>query len=290
MATPPRIVLVPLAVLVSIVPFTFSSFVGRAGADTVSDCEAAFSSPSAAGLTSTTDPVERLAWTGQTVHLSAAWDPSAWDSLSSAGACVRLDDDAIDETLGTVQEAPANTGAFDHSFAIPEVDAGTRLCTRIRLAGEPAGDATEAVWVSKEHCYEVDHEVAEEETPPPDTTASTTTTSTTVPVAAPADSSSVPGGDTPAVESPETPAPVTPQGGGGPVDTPFDTAGAPAPDLGGPHGPVATTPDVAALLPATGYASMSLLRKGELFLFSGLGLLVLFGLPRRRRMAVRSGG
>ena len=279
----PRIAKVPLAVLVSIVPFTVSSFVGQAGADTASDCEAAFSSPAAAGLTYATDPPERLAWTGQTVRLSAGWDPSAWDSLTSAEACVRVND-VDDGNLGASNAAPANGGAFDHSFTIPEVDQGSRLCTRIRLAGDPAGDATEAVWVSKEHCFEVDHEV-EEETPP-DTTPppSSSTTTTTVPVSAPADASSTPGGDTPAVERPETPAPVTPQGGGGPADTPFDSAGSPAPGLGSP--PAGPGPDTAAavpLLPATGYASMSLLHKGELFLFSGLGLLVLCGLPRRRR-------
>jgi hypothetical protein len=282
MRNPPRIALVPLAVLVSIVPFTFSSFVGRAGADTTSDCETAFTSPAASGLTYATDPPERLAWTGQTVQLSAGWDPSAWDSLSSAEACVRVND-VDDGVLGTSKAAPANEGAFDHAFTIPEVDAGTRLCTRIRLAGDPAGDATEAVWVSKEHCYEVDHEVEEEETPP-DTTAppsSSSTTTTTVPVAAPAESTSTPGGETPAVESPEIPAPASSAGSGGPVDTPFDTAGSPAPDLGSPHA-APSTPEGVPLLPATGYASMSLLRRGELFLFSGLALLVLFGLPRRR--------
>jgi hypothetical protein len=275
---------VPLAVLISIIPFTVSSFVGQAGADTTSDCEAAFSAPVAAGLTYATDPPERLAWTGQTVRLSAGWDPSAWDSLSSAEACVRVND-VDDGVLGTSSATPANGGAFDHSFTIPEVDQGTRLCTRIRLSGDPAGDATDAVWVSKEHCYEVDHEL-EEETPPEDTpappTSSSSTTSTTVPVAAPAESQSTPGGDTPAAESPESPAPAGPAGSGGPAETPFDSAGSPAPGLGSPSAAPAT-PESIPMLPATGYASLSLLHKGELFLFSGLALLVLCGLPRRRR-------
>jgi hypothetical protein len=279
MRNPPRLFKVPLAVLISIVPFTGSAFVGPAGADTASDCEAAFSSPVAAGLTYATDPPTRLAWTGQTVSLSAGWDPSAWDSLSSAEACVRVND-VGDDVLGTAQTAPVNEGSFDHSFTVPEVDQGSRLCTRIRLAGDPAGEATEAVWVSKEHCFEVDHEV-EEETPPDTTPAPPppSTTTTSAPVAAPAGSSSIPGSDTPPVEGPEAAAPATPQGA---PDAPFDSAGSPSPDLGSPQGPPATSPESAPMLPATGYASMSLLQKGELSLFSGLALLVLFGLPRRR--------
>jgi hypothetical protein len=261
MRNPPRFASVPLAVLVSIVPFTFASFVGPAGADTASDCEAAFTSSPAAELTYTTDPVERLAWTGQTVHLSAGWDPSAWDSLTSAAACVRVDD-TFDDALGKVEAVPANGGAFDHSFAIPAVEQGTRLCTRMRLAGDPAGEATEGVWVSKTHCYEVDHEVAEEtpadDTTPPATEQPPSTTTTTAPVAAPA----------------------TSEGGGSPVATPFDSAGGPG---GAPVSSAPTTPEVIPLLPATGYASLRILHKGEALLFIGLGLLVLCGRPRRRR-------
>jgi hypothetical protein len=283
MRNPPRFALVSLAVLVWVVPFTFASFVGPAGADTAFDCESAFSSAPAAELTYTTDPVERLAWTGQTVRLSAGWDPSAWDSLTSAVACVRLDD-AFDDALGTSDAAPDNGGAFDHSFTIPEVAQGTRLCTRIRLAGDPAGEPTEAVWVSKMHCFEVDHDVAED-TPSEDTTPPPTT-STTVPTAAPAGASLTPGSDTPAVDSPQTPAPMAPEGGGGPVGTPFDSAGE-TPSPGAALPPSGTTPEYLPLLPATGYASMSLFHKGELCLFTGLALLVLCGLPRRRTQMSR---
>jgi hypothetical protein len=138
----PRIALVPLAVLVSTVPFTFSAFVGPAGADTATDCEAAFDGPTAGQLTYTTDPAVRLAYTGQTVGLYGAWDPAAWDNLTSATACVRLDDSVFDESLGVSEAAPDNSGAFSHSFVIPEETApGTRLCTKIRLAGDPAGEA-----------------------------------------------------------------------------------------------------------------------------------------------------
>ena len=44
------------------------------------------------------------------------------------------------------------------------------------------------------------------------------------------------------------------------------------------------TPGIVPLLPATGNgsASLTLYRGGTLFLFTGLALLVAFGLPRRR--------
>jgi hypothetical protein len=211
----------------------------------------------------------------------------AWDSLSSAVACVRLND-ALDDVLGTSEATPADDGAFDHSFTVPEdAPQGSVLCTRIRLAGDPVGAATEAVWVSKTHCFEVDHDV--DEVPPPDDSSSSTppvqpANSTPpgpapeTPVAAPATGSGSPDSGAPGIFSPE--------GGGSGPGTPFDTAeatssgpGAPAP--GGP-----TSPSLLPLLPATGFASTMLLRRGEACLFIGLALVALFGLPRRRRSTV----
>lgn len=275
---------VPLAVLISVVPFAFSGFAGPAGADTVADCEAAFGGGTSSGLTYTTDPAERLAYTGQTVRLSGSWDPAAWDSLSSAVACVRVDD-AFDEVLGASEAAPDNTGAFEHSFTIPEVDPGTRLCTKIRLAGDPAGEATDAVWVSKMHCFEVDHH--EEEAPPagddvaPTTAAPSTTTST---VPATAGASSTPGPDAPV--TPEVAAPVTPEAGGSPVGTPFDSAGdLPPSGSGAPRAAPTTPPESLPMLPATGYSSLDLLHRGELLFFTGLALMVLGRRPGRRQTA-----
>ncbi|MCA1844045.1 MAG: hypothetical protein LC792_12850 [Actinobacteria bacterium] len=277
----PRFALVPLAALLSALPLV--ALPTAAGADTASDCEAAFTTAPDSQLAYTTDPPERLAWVGQTVHLSAAWDPSAWDSLTSAVACVRLDD-TVDDALGTVQTAPANGGAFDHAFAIPDVEPGAVLCTRMRLAGDPAGEATEGVWVSKTHCFEVDHEVAEEtppdDTTPPETEQPSTTTTTTAPVASPAISQGTPG-DTPAVDTPANP-PASPEGGASPVETPFDSAAGPGTSPA-PAGP--TTPEALAELPATGYASLRLLHQGEALFFMGLGLLVLAGRRRRRTTA-----
>ena len=285
----PRFALVPLAVLVSTAPFALSSFVGPAVADTVSDCEAAFSSAADAQLVYTTDPAERLAYTGQTVRLSGAWDPAAWDSLSSAVACVRVND-SIDEVLGASQPGPGNGGVFEHSFTIPDSVPGTRLCTRIRLAGDPAGDATEAVRVTKMHCFEIDH--TEEEAPPSDedTTTPTTpttptssapsTTTTTIPTAAPAASTGTPRGDTPAGGTPD--APFSPDGGGSPVGTPVHTAEAPPASPGSPLDWPSS--GVVPLLPETGNgsASLALFRHGSRFFFTGLALLVAVGLPRRR--------
>lgn len=280
MRNPPRLFSVPLAVLFSIVPFTFSPFVGPAGADTAADCEAAFSAGTSDQLVYATDPPTRLAYSGQTVRLSGSWDPAAWDDVASALACVRLDENTFDTALGSSQPGPASGGSFEHAFTIPEVAQGTRLCTRIRLNGDPGGEATAAEWVSKMHCFEVDH--AEEEAPPPDddddtttpTTSARPTTTTTAPAPGPAGSSGN-GGDTPAAGTP----PVTPQ----PPAVPFDSAGSiPPPGSGAPFFP-GPTPEPIPLLPATGKnASADLARAGELSFFTGLGLLVLFGRRRRR--------
>ncbi len=277
---------VPLAVLVSIVPFTFATFVGPAGADTVADCQAAFASSTQGSLVYTTDPPTRLAFTGQTVSLSAGWNPAEWDSLSAAAACVRFDENTFDSALGAVEASPANGGVFDHSFTIPQVAHGTRLCTRISLKGDPVGVATEAAWVSKMHCFEVDHDV-EEETPPDDTAPPTTqppapTTTTTAPTAAPAGSLGGPGGDVPAADSPPN-VPISPGGGDSAVGTPFDSAESAPPGPARPA-PGPTNPENLPLLPATGSsASLSLLQQGGLCLLLGLALLTLSRLPRRRR-------
>jgi hypothetical protein len=232
----------------------------------------------ASGLTYTTEPGVRLAWTGQTVRVAATWDPSAWDGLTSAVACVRLDEDIFDETLGTAEATPENSGVFDHSFVIPEVHAGTRLCTRIRLSGDPAGETTEAVWVTRMHCFEVDHDV-EEQIPPDDTTVTTQPPSTTT-TTAPADSQGTPGGDVPA----DTP-PVSSEGGDSAVGAPFDSADSTPSGPGAPVPGHPTTPEMLPLLPATGYASLRLLHAAEALLFIGLGLLVLGGRRRRRMTA-----
>jgi hypothetical protein len=268
----PRFALVPLAVLFSALPLV--TLATAASADSASGCEAAFSTAPDSRFAYATDPPERLAWVGQTVRLSSMWDPAAWDGLTSAVACVRLND-TFDDALGTVVAGPDNGGAFEHSFTIPEVEPGAVLCTRMRLTGDPVGEATEGAWVSKTHCFEVDHDVAEE-APPEDATPPAeqpSTTTTTAPVAAPATSQGTPGGDTPAVDSP-----VSSEGGGSPAETPFDSAGSPRTPTPAPS----TTPEVIPLLPATGYAALGLLHRGAALLFIGLGLLVLGGRRRRR--------
>ena len=164
-------------------------------------------------------------------------------------------------------------------------DSGTRLCTRIRLAGDPAGEATEAVRVTKMHCFEVDHH--EEEAPPSDddtttpTTSAPATTTTTVPAAAPTASTGTPTQNTPAPGSAD--APFSPDGAGSPVGTPFDSAETP-PATPGSALDWPRTPGVVPLLPETGNASgsLTLFRSGGLLLFGGLALLVAVGLPRRR--------
>ncbi|HYH49723.1 MAG TPA: hypothetical protein VEG38_09260 [Acidimicrobiia bacterium] len=285
MRNPPRLSSVPLGVLISIVPFTFSSFVGPAGADTSADCEAAFSAGTSRQLVYTTDPPTRLAFSGQTVRLSAAWDPSDWDSLATALACVRLDENTFDGALGTSQSGPVNGGSFEHSFTIPDFEQGTRLCTRIRLTGDPAGEATAGEWVSKMHCFEVDP--GEDEAPPDDddtttpTTAAPSTTTTTAPAPA---SSSGDGDEPPAADAPQDSPSATPEA---PPSPPFDSAGSVPPlGSGAPVFPRPAGPEAIPLLPATGSnASLDLVQMGQFCFFTGLGLLALFGRRRRRLTA-----
>ena len=293
MRNPPRFALVPLAVLAAIAPFTIAPFVGPAGADAPADCVAAFTTAPDTHLAYTTDPPERLAHVGQAIRLSAGWDPSAWDSLTSAVACVQLND-AGDDALGTSLANPADSGAFDHTFVVPgDVPQGSVLCTRIRLAGDPVGPATDAVWVSKTHCFEVDQEVGEgpppgdSSSPPVQPATSPATAAPEATVTAPASGTGSPDAGTPGLFSPE--------GGNSAPGTPFDEAGTP-PVNGTPAPPSAATsstpgtPEYIPLLPQTGFASNGLLHTGERSLATGLALLVLCGSTptTRRRRRLRS--
>ncbi len=299
----PRFALVPLAALVSLAPFAVDAAVTRAGADTAADCASAFSAAPAAQLDYTTVPAARLAQIGQTVQLSGRWDPSAWDGLTSAVACVELNG-AFDDALGTVVAAPPDSGAFDHSFVVPaDVPDASTICARIRLAGDPAGPATEAVWVSKTHCFEIDTS-GDDVAPPGDTTPTTspapTSTTTTSPATMSATTPPVqpaivpgPGAETPPV-SPTTPAAgpaapggFAPEGGGAAPGTPVEEAAAPpatpSPAPTQAAGISSPAPVPTQALPATGFTSVPLLHAGERSLSIGLALLVLFGRPRRRR-------
>jgi hypothetical protein len=291
----PRFALVPLAALVSLAPFAVDAVAARAGADTASDCAAAFTAAPEANLAYTTVPAARLAQIGQRVELSARWDPAAWDGLTSAEACVQLNG-AGDDALGAAEPAPADSGAFDHSFVVPEaVPDGSTICARIRLAGDPAGPASDAVWVTKTHCFEIDTS-GDDVAPPGDTTpttsatttsSTTTTTATTPPVQPAISPGSAP--DTPAATTPgpESPGVFSPEGGG---TAPGTVVGQPAapPAAASPAPPQteaasSQAPVPAPVLPATGSISTRLLHDGQWSLSVGLALLVLAGRPRRRR-------
>ena len=273
--------LVPLAALVALLPFTYDAFTARAGADTESDCTAAFTTVPAAQLNYATDPPERYATIGQTVSLSAGWDPTAWDSITSAVACVQVND-AVDDVLGGSEAALADGGTFAHSFTVPaDLPDGSVLCTRIRLAGDPAGPETAAVWVSKTHCFEVDHE-APATTPPEEA-------SPPVPPAIPpvgGSGVSAPPSSTPAAGtgSPDTGV-FSPEGGGSAPGTPVDEAA--TPPASSPTPPEAAKSSAAPMplpmLPATGGAATTAVHAGDALFFFGLAFLVLFGRPRRRR-------
>src|SRR5687768_14684380 len=77
---------------------------------------------------------------GQEIRLDGIWGPTMWDSVTGLAACVEVADQ-VDPNLGGVEEPPVNDGSFTHAFNVPSglVD-GTVICTRIRLAGDPAGE------------------------------------------------------------------------------------------------------------------------------------------------------
>ncbi len=295
-----RLALLSLAGLVAFGPLVIDGLVQPAGADTAGDCTAAFSSAPAASLSYTTDPPERYARMGQTVSLAAAWDPAAWDGLTAATACVQLND-SDDAGLGATEATPADDGAFAHSFTIPsDIPEGSVLCARIRLAGDPAGPETEAVWVSKTHCFEVDHET-ETPTPeamppppplslppPPSSSPGTPTPDTTAtPGASP--TAAAPPAETPgaATAAPGSPGLFSPEGGGSAPGTPFEEA-APPPTPGPPTPPSAAKasapPTPVPMLPATGWTDLPAHAGAALFFF-GLAFLVLCGRRPRRRAA-----
>lgn len=294
MRSRPRFAFLPLAALVLALPIVGLS--PAAGAATVAECAAAFEAHPTALLSYTSDPPARTGvLPGQPVHLAAAWDPAFWDRGPSAAACVTVDG-MVAETLGASTDTPG-PGLYNHTFTAPGGGAGgVLLCARIRLSGDPTGEVTEAVWVSKTHCFAGHPEEAPSTTttlvpsvPPttsPPATQPPVTTTTTVPVAVPAAST----GDVPPAAG-TADATYSPDGGGSPIRTPSDRAGA-APSAGPGASPDRPDSGVVPLLPATGNgaATLTLLRHGGLLLLAGLALLVAFGRPRPRPRPARSPG
>jgi hypothetical protein len=278
-----RFALVPLATLLTgigsglvlAVPARADVSPGTAAA-----CQAAFSGPTEAEVQLVTDPPARSdASPGQQVRLDASWVPGAWESLSSVDACVRVDR-VVDRTLSSSESPAFDDGAYGHAFAVPDgLFNGTAICTRVRLAGDPVGEATEAVWVSKQACFEV-HPEEDAGTPTAPTTSPTTsptTPPTTAPVPAPTPS------PTPTTVPQSAPAPTVPQ------SAPPVERGAPGQEAaGGAEAPASRTPETGStqpialpLLPATGTDSGGLASTGMLAVAVGVPILALARLRRR---------
>lgn len=123
--------------------------------DAVARCQAAFDAGTEPSLQLATDPPPRSdVRPGAEVRLAASWAAGSWDSLSSILACVRLFDH-VDPDLSTAEAVPVDDGSFEHRFAVPNgLFNGTVICTRIRLDGDPGGEAVAGTWVSKQACFE----------------------------------------------------------------------------------------------------------------------------------------
>jgi hypothetical protein len=271
----------------------------RAGAEVSAEiavaCEEAFRSPTATEVKLVTDPPPRSdARPGQEVHVDSSWTPGAWESLSSVAACIRVN--RVVDTALSSSEAPAvDDGSYGHVFAVPEgLFNGTAVCTRIRLAGDPVGEATQAVWVSRQACLEVHPEEAPAPTTPP-------TTAAPAPPGTPAPAPGPPPAPAPAPVP--QPVPASPPAGSvsSPDEVPLPRPAAPAGDRGAPGEEAAGGSDTTStrvpereslgpialpVLPETGTGSGALAGTGLLVVATGVPVLVL-GRLRRRRPPVR---
>lgn len=278
----PRLALIPLASV-----FAGFGLAVPIGAQTTGEtppdpCPATFGADTNPRLQLATDPPPRSdARPGQSIHLSASWELGSWDSLDSARACVEVSN-TVDPDLGGVEDPTSDDGVFNHVFTIPHgLFNGTVICTRIRLAGDPAGPETAATWVSKQACFEVHPE--ETGAPPPTATAPPAPRPTPAPA--------------PAAPAPTTPAPTAPPSGPmtppavphRPIETSAGGPGSPGTEILEPRGrPAAGTvgggsgPVPLPLLPATG-AGAGLVHAGLLALATGLPALALGRRPSRSR-------
>ena len=279
-----RLAVLPLAALLTgiaagLVPAT------PAGADVspemASACQAAFSVPTTAEVQLVSDPPARSdARPGQPVRLDASWVPGTWESLSSVAACVRVNR-TVDPTLSSSESPALDDGAYGHAFTVPDgLFNGTAICTRIRLAGDPVGEATEAVWVSKQACFEVHPEEEAGPTPSP----TTAPPAAPAPAPAPAAPHPAPAPGAPAASSDQAPlprpAPPAPTDRGTPEQEAAgagEIPGTQVPEAEG-MGPVALP-----ILPETGADSAGLARTGLLAVAAGVPVLACGRLRRRRR-------
>jgi LPXTG-motif cell wall-anchored protein len=219
---------------------------------------------------------------GQEIRLDGIWGPTMWDSVTGLAACVEVADQ-VDPNLGGVEEPPVNDGSFTHAFNVPSglVD-GTVICTRIRLAGDPAGEATTGQWISRQACFEV-HEPRPAPTPtttPPTTAPPATSPTTTPPATTP--TTAAPSSPTTMVANPAgTPAPAPAVVPEGPAQSTvsFNAPDEPAVSAETPRPRRPTAPVKMPELPRTGAPIGALALAGAAAVASGLPLVLL----RRRR-------
>ena len=284
----PRFALVPL------VPLMVTGFgvgwglAAPAGAEPTGDpvtdqCPSAFGSHTTSAISFTTDPPARSdARPGQAVKLDVAWAPEVWQSLSSVLVCVRVAG-AVDHDLSAAESPAVDDGAFHHGFAVPDgLLEGTAICTRAVVSGDPAGDATEASFVSRQACFEVH---PEDTTPPaPPSTSPTTAPAPASTTASPPSAPALPPAGSVSDDTP-LPRPAAPADNvtEGPVQSAAGTGDAPAFPVAAPAPERAGGPTPLPILPETGFGKGGRGAAGLGFAALGLGLPALhFGRRRRR--------
>jgi LPXTG-motif cell wall-anchored protein len=76
---------------------------------------------------------------GQTISVTVTWTTTDWvgTTLDRIADCVEVGG-VESSTLSTEEKPTANDGSFTHQYVIPSVAAGTQVCDRARLSGNPA--------------------------------------------------------------------------------------------------------------------------------------------------------
>jgi len=273
----PRFAWVPLATLITGLGAGLI-LAPPAGADPAADCETAFAGGRDPRMTLVSDPPAGSdARPGQIIRLSATWGTGGWESVRAVLACVRISD-AVNPILSGSEAVPTNDGVFEHSFPAPHgLAAGTVICARMVVAGDPVGDVSDAMWASAKHCFEVH---PEEPTPPATSPPATSPPATPTPVTP----NQAPPAPAPAISPPTASAPGTPAG----ADTVTSEGNGSAPGVpvfvtAAPEPPSLQGPVPLPILPETGWGagSVALARSGMLAV--GLGLSVQAAGRRRHR-------
>jgi fimbrial isopeptide formation D2 family protein/uncharacterized repeat protein (TIGR01451 family) len=75
---------------------------------------------------------------GQSIVVTATWDPDDWNGVDAYNNCWQLNGDAL-ASLELEAKPPANDGSMVQTVTVPNVSDGDTMCVRSRLSGQPRG-------------------------------------------------------------------------------------------------------------------------------------------------------